>query len=192
MWYSLSLSRDVFDSNHSNFTQANGYELLKSLSCNEYLIVAQYLEYICNKINDNNNNYYVSRLLSLSPPFPPSPSLSPSLPPSLLVVVTLLPLSGEYERVQKKAFTNWVNSHLIKVGLFSLPLVLIVVGHFTHYHSGPVESHQPPTILYTNIQSSIIAPSHSPGPHGGPQCSFVLCILCTLQAADLVAKEIQQ
>ncbi len=23
--------------------------------------------------------------------------------------------AGEYERVQKKAFTNWVNSHLVKV-----------------------------------------------------------------------------
>lgn len=24
-------------------------------------------------------------------------------------------IAGEYERVQKKAFTNWVNSHLLKV-----------------------------------------------------------------------------
>lgn len=30
-------------------------------------------------------------------------------------VFVLVWLLGEYERVQKKAFTNWVNSHLIKV-----------------------------------------------------------------------------
>ena len=33
----------------------------------------------------------------------------------VIILLLLLFVSGEYERVQKKAFTNWINSHLIKV-----------------------------------------------------------------------------
>ena len=52
---------------------------------------------------------YITCLLSLS-----SPSLSPLLL-SLLSFPPLIHVTGEYERVQKKAFTNWINSHLLKV-----------------------------------------------------------------------------
>ncbi|CAI8008649.1 Dystonin, partial [Geodia barretti] len=34
----------------------------------------------------------------------------------LLSFPPLIHVTGEYERVQKKAFTNWINSHLLKVG----------------------------------------------------------------------------
>ena len=69
---------------------------------------------------------YITCLLSLSSPslsplllsllsFPlSSPSLSPLLL-SLLSFPPLIHVTGEYERVQKKAFTNWINSHLLKV-----------------------------------------------------------------------------
>jgi len=56
---------------------------------------------------------------SISPHFLyPTLFLSASPPPPLFPSSTSSPLllpPGEYERVQKKAFTNWVNSHLIKV-----------------------------------------------------------------------------
>ena len=41
--------------------------------------------------------------------------LSPFSLLSLFFFFSIFQFSGEYERVQKKAFTNWVNSHLIKV-----------------------------------------------------------------------------
>ena len=117
---------------------------------------------------------------------PPPPSLSLSLPP--FVVITLLPLSGEYERVQKKAFTNWVNSHLIKVGLFSLPLVLIVVSHFTHYHSVPVESHQPYCIIFNLQLLPILTLQRPHGPWWGQCPSAHLCYVHSKQLTWLLRR----
>ena len=50
-------------------------------------------------------------------PFSSYPSLPFPFSPPLPLLPSPFPSSstGEYERVQKKAFTNWVNSHLIKV-----------------------------------------------------------------------------
>ena len=46
----------------------------------------------------------------------------------LQCVTVFLLLLGEYERVQKKAFTNWVNSHLIKVSQCSLYLMASIIA----------------------------------------------------------------